>query len=96
MSVHHELVWMGRQPLQVVSVVVDEGLHLVMMPHYGILSCCGASPAPSTRYSGAVATIQVRDVPDEVAEIYRRRAQASGKSLQSYICLLYTSDAADE
>ena len=32
-----------------------------------------------------MATIQVRDVPDEVAEIYRRRAQASGKSLQSYM-----------
>lgn len=153
----------GRQPLQVASVVIDEGLHLVMMPRYDVLSCRGqrrlrqqqarhlwgrqvrrqvrglvattpihgphwceasqrnalarfhdlrgsspralstdrsssrnsviscrtchycASPAPSTRYSGAVATIQVRDVPDEVAEIYRRRAQASGKSLQSYM-----------
>ncbi|MGH3930058.1 MAG: FitA-like ribbon-helix-helix domain-containing protein [Pseudonocardiaceae bacterium] len=32
-----------------------------------------------------MATIQVRDVPDDVAEIYRRRAHASGKSLQSYI-----------
>ena len=32
-----------------------------------------------------MATIQVRDVPDEVAEIYRRRAHASGKSLQSYM-----------
>jgi plasmid stability protein len=37
------------------------------------------------RYNSAMATIQVRDVPDEVAEIYRRRAQASGKSLQSYM-----------
>ena len=51
----------------------------------GVGRCYCASPAPSTRYSGAVATIQVRDVPDEVAEIYRRRAQASGKSLQSYM-----------
>jgi plasmid stability protein len=32
-----------------------------------------------------MATIQVRDVPDDVAETYRRRAQASGKSLQSYM-----------
>lgn len=32
-----------------------------------------------------MATIQVRDIPDEVAETYRRRAQASGKSLQSYM-----------
>ncbi len=32
-----------------------------------------------------MATIQVRDLPNEVAEIYRRRAQASGKSLKSYM-----------
>jgi plasmid stability protein len=32
-----------------------------------------------------MATIQVRDVPDDVAEIYRRRAEASGRSLQSYM-----------
>ncbi|MGH3914290.1 MAG: FitA-like ribbon-helix-helix domain-containing protein [Pseudonocardiaceae bacterium] len=32
-----------------------------------------------------MATIQVRDVPDDVAEAYRRRAQASGQSLQSYL-----------
>ena len=32
-----------------------------------------------------MATIQVRDVPDDVAETYRRRAQASGRSLQSYL-----------
>jgi antitoxin FitA len=40
---------------------------------------------PKLRYSSAMATIQVRDVPDDVAEIYRRRATASGKSLQSYM-----------
>ena len=40
---------------------------------------------PSVRYSSAMATIQVRDVPEDVAETYRRRAQASGKSLQSYM-----------
>ena len=32
-----------------------------------------------------MATIQVRDVPDDVAETYRRRAQESGKSLQAYM-----------
>ncbi|WP_137814512.1 FitA-like ribbon-helix-helix domain-containing protein [Gandjariella thermophila] len=32
-----------------------------------------------------MATIQVRDLPDDVAETYRRRAQAAGKSLQSYM-----------
>jgi len=37
------------------------------------------------RYNEGMATIQVRDVPDEVAEVYRRRAEASGRSLQSYM-----------
>ena len=32
-----------------------------------------------------MATIQVRDLPDDVAETYRRRAAAAGKSLQSYM-----------
>ena len=32
-----------------------------------------------------MATIQVRDVPEDVAQTYRRRARASGKSLQSYM-----------
>jgi plasmid stability protein len=32
-----------------------------------------------------MATIQVRDVPDDVAEKFRRRAEASGRSLQSYM-----------
>jgi plasmid stability protein len=32
-----------------------------------------------------VATIQVRDVPDDVAEVLRRRAEAAGRSLQSYM-----------
>ncbi len=32
-----------------------------------------------------MATIQVREVPEDVAQTYRRRAQASGKSLQSYL-----------
>jgi plasmid stability protein len=32
-----------------------------------------------------MATIQVRDLPEDVAETYRRRARASGKSLQAYM-----------
>ena len=32
-----------------------------------------------------MATIQVRDLPDDVAEVYRRRAEAAGRSLQSYM-----------
>ena len=37
------------------------------------------------RYAGAVATIQVRNVPDEVHRIYRQRAAAAGMSLQEYV-----------
>lgn len=44
-----------------------------------------ATTALLLRYGSAMATIQVRDLPDDVAEVYRRRAQASGQSLQSYM-----------
>jgi antitoxin FitA len=32
-----------------------------------------------------MATIQVRDLPDDVADTFRRRARASGQSLQAYM-----------
>jgi plasmid stability protein len=32
-----------------------------------------------------MATIQVREVPDDVHRIYRRRAQDAGMSLQEYV-----------
>ncbi|GGM43923.1 putative antitoxin VapB1 [Longimycelium tulufanense] len=32
-----------------------------------------------------MATIQIKDVPEEVAETFRRRAAAAGQSLQSYM-----------
>lgn len=32
-----------------------------------------------------MATIQVRDLPEDVAETYRRRATAAGQSLQTYM-----------
>lgn len=32
-----------------------------------------------------MATIQVRDVPDDVHQLYRRRAAAAGMSLQEYL-----------
>jgi plasmid stability protein len=37
------------------------------------------------RYDACMATIQVRDVPDDVAEVLRHRAEAAGRSLQSYM-----------
>lgn len=44
-----------------------------------------ATLAPESRYDAGMATIQVRDLPDDVAETFRRRAEASGRSLQSYM-----------
>jgi plasmid stability protein len=40
-----------------------------------------------------MATIQVRDLPDDVAETFRRRAEAAGKSLQSYMRDKLVADA---
>lgn len=37
------------------------------------------------RYNGAMATIQVKDLPEEVTETFRRRAAESGQSLQAYM-----------
>lgn len=32
-----------------------------------------------------MATIQIRNIPDDVAETFRRRAEAAGQSLQAYM-----------
>ncbi|GAA1251779.1 antitoxin VapB1 [Prauserella halophila] len=40
-------------------------------------------------------TIQVKDLPDEVAEVFRRRAAEAGQSLQAYM-RQYLIDAARE
>lgn len=37
------------------------------------------------RYSSAMATIQVRDLPEETYEVIRRRARADGQSIQAYM-----------
>jgi antitoxin FitA len=37
------------------------------------------------RYNGAVATIQVREIPEDLYEVLRRRARRSGQSLQAYM-----------
>jgi antitoxin FitA len=37
------------------------------------------------RYNSAMATIQIREIPDEAYETLRRLAKAEGKSLQSYM-----------
>ena len=37
------------------------------------------------RYSGAMATIQVRNIPEDVHRVYRMRAAVAGQSLQEYL-----------
>lgn len=37
------------------------------------------------RYYSAMATIQVREIPEDAYEVIRKRARASGRSMQSYM-----------
>jgi len=37
------------------------------------------------RYSCAMATIQIREVPEDAYEVIRKRARADGRSIQSYM-----------
>jgi plasmid stability protein len=37
------------------------------------------------RYSSAMATIQIREIPEETYEVIRKRSRASGRSIQSYM-----------
>ncbi len=37
------------------------------------------------RYYSAMATIQIREVPESSYEVIRKRARASGRSIQSYM-----------
>lgn len=37
------------------------------------------------RYISAVATIQIREVPEESYEVLRRRARRAGQSIQAYM-----------
>lgn len=49
--------------------------------------------APSWRYSATMPSIQVKDVPDDVHAVLRRRAAAAGQSLQEYLLALLTEEA---
>ncbi len=41
--------------------------------------------APGWRWIALVISIQIKNVPDDVYVVYRRRAAAAGKSLQEYL-----------
>lgn len=45
------------------------------------------------RYSSDMATIQIRDIPDDVYESIRRGAKASGQSIQAYMLAEVTAAA---
>ncbi len=45
------------------------------------------------RYLGVVPSIQVKDVPDDVHAVLRRRAAAAGQSLQEYLLARLRDDA---
>lgn len=42
-------------------------------------------PIAQQRYSGAMATIQIREIPEDAYEVLRKRARAEGRSIQSYM-----------
>lgn len=45
----------------------------------------GSAIVALKRYNSAVATIQIREIPEEAYETLRKLARAEGKSLQSYM-----------
>ena len=49
--------------------------------------------APEWRYHSRVPSIQVKDVPDDVHRILRRRAAAAGQSLQEFLLVLLQNEA---
>ena len=44
-------------------------------------------------YSGAMPSVQIKDVPDDVHAVLRRRAAAAGQSLQEYLRAWLISEA---
>lgn len=37
------------------------------------------------RYTSAMATIQIREIPEDAYEVIRKRARSEGRSIQSYL-----------
>jgi antitoxin FitA len=44
-----------------------------------------SDPIARLRYSSAMATIQIRDIPEDAYETIRKRARSAGRSIQSYM-----------
>ena len=49
--------------------------------------------APLWRYPDDMPSIQIKDVPDDVHAVLRRRAAAAGQSLQEYLLARLREDA---
>jgi len=45
------------------------------------------------RYNGAMPSVQIKDVPDDVHAVLRQRAAAAGQSLQEYLLGRLVADA---
>lgn len=45
------------------------------------------------RYTGAVPSVQIKDVPADVHSVFRQRASAAGKSMQEYLLARLIADA---
>jgi plasmid stability protein len=59
----------------------------------------GADPlgvAPQWRYIRLVPSVQIKNVPEDVHRVMRRRAAAAGQSLQEYLLARLVADASEE
>lgn len=57
-------------------------------PHRVRAGTVSTAKSPKTtlqRYSSAMATIQIREIPEDAYEVIRKRARAAGRSIQSYM-----------
>jgi hypothetical protein len=51
----------------------------------GVVESGASKEEALQRYSSAVATIQIREIPEDAYEVIRKRARAAGSSIQSYM-----------
>lgn len=62
-------------------MLLDDGVSTIELLCTGI----GLNCAAPQRYSCAMATIQIREIPEDAYEVIRKRARADGRSIQSYM-----------
>jgi antitoxin FitA len=55
-----------------------------------------AAMAPEWRYSRRMPSVQIKNVPEDVHRVLRRRAAAAGQSLQEYLLARLVEEARQE